>query len=43
MNRPGEERDFAARWIMRQQKLDAKKLQAARQLKSLDTTFGPED
>jgi NADPH-dependent 2,4-dienoyl-CoA reductase/sulfur reductase-like enzyme len=40
MNRPVEERTLAPRWILRRQKLDPKALRKARNLKSLDTTFG---
>ena len=42
MNRPEEEREFAARWILRRPRLNPKALQNARNLKSLDTTFGRE-
>jgi hypothetical protein len=40
MNRPEEERAVAPRWILRRSRLDPKSLQNARNLKSLDTTFG---
>jgi NADPH-dependent 2,4-dienoyl-CoA reductase/sulfur reductase-like enzyme len=40
MNRPEEERTVAPRWILRRPRLDPKTLQHARNLKSLDTTFG---
>jgi hypothetical protein len=40
MNRPEEERAVAPRWILRRPRLDPKALQNARNLKSLDTTFG---
>jgi hypothetical protein len=43
MNRPEEERAAAPRWIMRRPRLDPKELQNARNLKSLDTTFGRQD
>lgn len=43
MNRPEEERTVAPRWILRRPRLDPKKLQNARHLKSLDTTFGRQD
>ena len=43
MNRPEEERVVAPRWILRQPRLDPKALQNARNLKSLDTTFGCQD
>ena len=40
MNRPEEERTVAPRWILRRPRLDPKTLQNARNLKSLDATFG---
>jgi NADPH-dependent 2,4-dienoyl-CoA reductase/sulfur reductase-like enzyme len=40
MNRAEEERAVAPRWILRRPRLDPKALQNARNLKSLDTTFG---
>ncbi len=40
MNRPQEEREFASRWILRRAQLDPQALQRARNLKSLDATFG---
>jgi len=40
MNRSEEERSVAPRWILRHARLDPKALQNARNLKSLDTTFG---
>jgi hypothetical protein len=40
MNRPEEERVVAPRWILRRPRLNPKALQNARNLKSLDTTFG---
>jgi NADPH-dependent 2,4-dienoyl-CoA reductase/sulfur reductase-like enzyme len=43
MNRPEEERAVAPRWILRRLRLDPKALQYARNLKSLDTTFGCQD
>jgi len=43
MNRPDEERAVAPRWILRRPRLDPKALQHARNLKSLDTTFGRTD
>jgi NADPH-dependent 2,4-dienoyl-CoA reductase/sulfur reductase-like enzyme len=43
MNRPEEERAVAPRWILRRPRLDPKALQNARNLKSLDTTFGRQD
>ena len=43
MNRPADERMVAPRWILRRPRLDPKALQNARNLKSLDTTFGRED
>jgi hypothetical protein len=43
LNRPGEERELAPRWILRRQRLDPKALQSARNLKSLDTNFGRQD
>jgi NADPH-dependent 2,4-dienoyl-CoA reductase/sulfur reductase-like enzyme len=43
MNRPEEERTVAPRWILRRPRLDVKALQSARNLKSLDTTFGFHD
>ena len=43
MNRPEEERRYAPRWILRRLRLDAKALQHARNLKSLDTTFGRQE
>lgn len=43
MNRPEDERTLAPRWILRRPRLDAKALQNARNLKSLDTTFGGQD
>ena len=43
MNRPLEERTVAPRWISRRLRLDAKALQYARSLKSLDTIFGSQD
>jgi len=43
MNRPDEERAVAPRWILRRARLDPKKLAKARNLKSLDTTFGREE
>jgi NADPH-dependent 2,4-dienoyl-CoA reductase/sulfur reductase-like enzyme len=43
MNRPEEERAVAPRWILRRLRLDSKALQNARNLKSLDTTFGRQD
>lgn len=43
MNRPEEERTLAPRWILRRPRLDPKKLQNVRHLKSLDTTFGQQD
>jgi NADPH-dependent 2,4-dienoyl-CoA reductase/sulfur reductase-like enzyme len=43
LNRPDEEREAAPRWILRRQRLDPKALQSARNLKSLDTTFGRQD
>ena len=39
LNRSEEERAVAPRWILRHARLDPKKLQNARNLKSLDTTF----
>jgi NADPH-dependent 2,4-dienoyl-CoA reductase/sulfur reductase-like enzyme len=43
MNRPEEERAVAPRWILRRSRLDPKALQNARNLKSLDTTFGRQE
>ena len=43
MNRPEEERVVAPRWILRHSLLDPKALQNARNLKSLDTTFGRQE
>ncbi|MHB8520475.1 MAG: NAD(P)/FAD-dependent oxidoreductase [Limisphaerales bacterium] len=43
MNRPEEERAVAPRWILRGPRLDPKALQNARNLKSLDATFGRRD
>ena len=43
MNRPEEERELAPRWILRRPRLDARMLKSARNLKSLDTTFGRQD
>ena len=43
MNRPEEERAVAPRWILRRSRLNPKALQNARNLKSLDTTFGRQD
>ena len=43
LNRPEEERSVAPRWILRHAKLEAKALQNARTLKSLDTTFGRQE
>lgn len=43
MNRPEEERRYAPRWILRCPQLDPKALQHARNLKSLDTTFGRQE
>ncbi len=43
MNRPEEERRYASRWILRRPRLDPKALQHARNLKSLDTTFGRQE
>jgi len=43
MNRPEEERWYAPRWILRRPRLDPKALQDARNLNSLDTTFGRQD
>jgi 3-phenylpropionate/trans-cinnamate dioxygenase ferredoxin reductase subunit len=43
MNRPDEERALAPRWILRRPRLDPKALQSARNLKSLDSTFGRQD
>jgi len=43
MNRPEEERRYAPRWILRRPRLDSKALQHARNLKSLDTTFGRQE
>jgi 3-phenylpropionate/trans-cinnamate dioxygenase ferredoxin reductase component len=40
MNRSEEERSVAPRWILRRPRLDPKTLQKARNLKSLDATFG---
>jgi NADPH-dependent 2,4-dienoyl-CoA reductase/sulfur reductase-like enzyme len=40
INRSEEERAVAPRWILRHSRLDPKALQDARNLKSLDTTFG---
>jgi len=40
INRSEEERAVAPRWILRHSRLDPKALQNARNLKSLDTTFG---
>jgi NADPH-dependent 2,4-dienoyl-CoA reductase/sulfur reductase-like enzyme len=43
INRPEEERAVAPRWILRRPRLNLKSLQNARNLKSLDTTFGREE
>jgi len=43
MNRSEAERSVAPRWILRRPRLDLKALQSARNLKSLDTTFGREE
>jgi len=43
MNRSEEERSVAPRWILRHLRLDPQALQNARNLKSLDTTFGRQD
>jgi NADPH-dependent 2,4-dienoyl-CoA reductase/sulfur reductase-like enzyme len=43
MNRPEEERAVIPRWILRRPRLDPKALQNARNLKSLDTTFGRDE
>jgi hypothetical protein len=43
MNRPEEERRYPPRWILRRPRLDPKGLQHARNLKSLDTTFGRQE
>ena len=43
MNRSEEERAAALRWILRHSLLDPKALQNARNLKSLDATFGRQD
>jgi NADPH-dependent 2,4-dienoyl-CoA reductase/sulfur reductase-like enzyme len=43
MNRPEGERAVAPRWILRGPQLNPKALQNARNLKSLDTTFGLQD
>ncbi|HZL43524.1 MAG TPA: FAD-dependent oxidoreductase [Verrucomicrobiae bacterium] len=43
LNRPEEERSVAPRWILRRPRLDPKALQNARNLKSLDTTFGRQE
>ena len=43
MNRPDDERRYAPRWILRRPRLDPKALQHARNLKSLDTTFGRQE
>jgi hypothetical protein len=43
MNRSEEERVVALRWILRHSLLDPKALQNARNLKSLDVTFGRQD
>ncbi len=43
MNRPEEERAVAPRWILRRPRLNPQALQNARNLKSLDTTFGQPD
>jgi NADPH-dependent 2,4-dienoyl-CoA reductase/sulfur reductase-like enzyme len=43
MNRPEEERTVAPRWILRRPRLDPKALKNARNLKSLDKTFGRQD
>ena len=43
INRSEEERAVAPRWILRHLRLDTKALQNARNLKSLDTTFGRQD
>ena len=43
MNRPEEERAVAPRWILRRPRLNPKALQNARNLKSLDATFGRGD
>ncbi len=40
MNRPEAERLLAPRWIMKRSLLDPKKLRTARDLKSLEATFG---
>jgi hypothetical protein len=43
MNRPEEEPTVAPHWILRRPWLDPKTLQNARNLKTLDTTFGRQD
>jgi NADPH-dependent 2,4-dienoyl-CoA reductase/sulfur reductase-like enzyme len=43
MNRSEEERAVAPRWILRRPRLDPKRLQTARNLKSMDTTFGRQE
>ena len=43
MNRPEEERAVAPRWILRCPRLDPKALRNARNLKSLDPTFGRQE
>ncbi|HXT41811.1 MAG TPA: FAD-dependent oxidoreductase [Candidatus Angelobacter sp.] len=43
MNRPEDERAVASRWILRRPRLDPRAIQNARNLKSLDTTFGRRD
>jgi hypothetical protein len=40
MNRSEQERSVAPRWILRRPQLDPKALENARNLKSLETTFG---
>jgi NADPH-dependent 2,4-dienoyl-CoA reductase/sulfur reductase-like enzyme len=43
LNRPEEERTVAPRWILRRPRLDPTALKNARNLKSLDNTFGRQD
>jgi NADPH-dependent 2,4-dienoyl-CoA reductase/sulfur reductase-like enzyme len=43
LNRPEDERAVAPRWILRRPRLDPKSLQHARNLTSLDATFGRQD
>ena len=42
-NRQEEERRYAPRWILRRPQLDPKALQNARNLNTLDTTFGRQE